>query len=102
MGWRNWPPPRWINLLFYFDLGASFFKLLFRRVGISLVGSFEHRLRRAFDQSFGLGQAETRFDLTDGLNGGDFLIRRDRDENHVERGLGFGSRSSSCAATTGR
>ncbi len=46
--------------LLYFHLAAGIFKFLFRGVSLSLVGAFQHRLGRAFDQGLGFRQAPGR------------------------------------------
>src|SRR5437867_2853847 len=69
-----------------FDFGASFLELLFGRVGVGLVGRFEHRLGRPFHQRLGFRQPQTRFHFADRLDHGDLFVRRDRGENHVEGG----------------
>src|SRR5208282_1093777 len=92
---------RGIRPLLDFHLGARFFELLFGGIRIRLVRSFEHRLRRAFHQRLGFRQAESGLYFAHGLDGGNFLVRRGRHENHVERVLHGGRRGRATGSRGG-
>src|SRR5665213_2626712 len=97
------PPPQSDSLL-DFHFRASFFELFLGVVGVRLVRAFEHRFWRAFNQGLRLGQAQAGLYFAHGLDGCDFLVRRNGNENHIKcvfRGGGR-SRASSGSRAGGR
>src|ERR1019366_10510640 len=69
--------------------------LLLGRVSVGFRGALQPRRGRGFDQPLGCRQTKAGLHFADGLDGGNFLVRRGGHKNHVKRGLRFSDRRSS-------
>src|SRR6188472_647497 len=96
---RQLTAPAYSNLLDR-HFGAGFLELLLGSFGVSFVGTFEHGLRSALDQSLGFRQTQAGFHFTNGFDHGDLLVGGSGFEDHVESVLGFGSRSATSGSAT--